>query len=65
VDETGLFGDLIEVVGEVHAEAGDVDGALGEAVEFPGVVQDGHDLLHAAEGEDRDQHRAAALDAWR
>ena len=58
----GLPCDLVEIVREVHAEAGGVDRALDEAAEFPGVVDDGQDLLHAAEGEDGDEEGAAALD---
>src|ERR1019366_2721483 len=57
-----LAADFVEIVGEVHAQPGGVDRAVNEAAELSGVVNDGQDLLHAAEGEDGNQEGAAALD---
>jgi len=39
-DVLGFAGDFVEIIGEVHAEAGGVDGAFGEFAEFAGVVED-------------------------
>ena len=57
-----LAADLVEIVHEVHAQPRGVDGALHEPAEVPGVVDDGEDLLHAAEREDRDEKGTAAPD---
>ena len=58
----GLAGDGIEVIREIHAETGGVDGAIDEAAEFTGVVHDGENFLHAPEGEDGDKEGAAPSD---
>ena len=58
----GLARDLVEVLGKRHAQAGRIDRAVDDLAEFPAVVDDRQDLLHAPEGEHRDQERAAPLD---
>jgi hypothetical protein len=40
----GLAGDLVEIVRQVHAEAGGEDGAVDQFAEFPGIVHDGEQL---------------------
>jgi hypothetical protein len=55
VDVVGLAGDVVEVVAQVDAEAGAVDGALGQAAGFAGLVEEGEQLLVTAEGEDGDE----------
>ena len=58
----GLAGDVVVVVAEVDAEARGEDGAVDQPAELARVMQDGEDLLHAAERKGRNEHRTSALD---
>ena len=58
----GLAGDLVEIIREIHAESGRVDGAIDDLPEFSGVVNDRENFLHSNQGENGNQKRSAPLD---